>query len=58
MDIELIKKAKEQCESEIKAILVMFEQQSGLHVDIHINREFESIGYPAEITVRIDARLE
>jgi hypothetical protein len=32
MDIEIVKEAKLQCESEIRAILHMFEQQSGCTV--------------------------
>ena len=32
MDIEIAKKAKSQCESEIKAILRTFELQTGLSV--------------------------
>ena len=58
MDIKLIKKAKTQCESEIRAIVVMFEKQSQLVVEqIRIGREFQTIGFPSEVTVKMDIGL-
>ena len=59
MDIEVIKKAKAQCESEIRAIIVMFENQTGLVVkQLSINKDFQSIGFPAEVIVQMDVRLK
>ena len=59
MDIELIKQAKAQCESEIRAIIVMFQQQTGLVVDhINLNRNFIRLGFPCEVRVGMDVRLK
>ncbi len=64
MDIETVIEAKRQCESEIRAILLTFEQQTGLVVErIGIDRAFQSIGFPAEIVglrlvVKMDVRLK
>jgi len=58
MDIKIIKETKAQCELEIKAILVMFEKQTGLVVsDIGIDRRFAEIGFPPGMEIVIDARL-
>ena len=59
MDIEDIKEAKRGCESEIKAILCMFEHQSGMIVrGVDIDR-VQLCGMPSEIAMlTIDARLK
>ena len=58
MDIKIIKETKAQCESEIKAILVMFEKQTGLVVSsLGIGRQFTEIGFPSDMEIVIDARL-
>ena len=58
MDIEIIKQAKAQCESEIRAIIVMFEKQSELVVErISLDRNFASIGFSAEVIIEMDVRL-
>jgi hypothetical protein len=58
VDIESIKKAKEQCEAEMVAILDTLEQQSGLMVEgIYLDKEFTMIGFPSEKTIKLDVRL-
>ena len=59
MDIETVIEAKRLCESEIRAILLTFEQQTGLVVErVGIDREFQSIGFSAKIVVKMDVRLK
>ena len=58
MDIKIIKETKAQCESEIKAILAMFEKQTGLVVSsLRIDRRFAEIGFPSGMEIVINARL-
>ena len=58
MDIKIIKETKAQCELEIKAILVMFEKQTGLVVSgLNIGRQFTEIGCTSNITIVMDVRL-
>ena len=58
MDIKIIKETKAQCESEIKAILAMFEKQTGLVVSgLNIGRQFTEIGFPPGMTIVMDVRL-
>jgi len=58
MDIKIIKETKAQCELEIRAILAMFEKQTGLVVsDIGIDRQFTEIGCTSNITIVMDVRL-
>lgn len=59
MDIKTIKEMKQQCESEIKAILVMFEKQSGLSVESvdlslghHINGDTELINVSMDVNIK------
>ena len=59
MDIETIKTAKQQCESEIRAIIVMFEHQTDLVIEqINLNRKFQTINCPSELDIELDVRLK
>lgn len=60
MDIGTAKEARRQCESEIRAIINMFQQQTGLQthgVSIIYSEEFGLLGKKVA-AVSIDARLE
>jgi len=58
MDIEVIKKAKAQCESEIRAIVKMFEHQSGLVVSqINVDDELDTRSNPWGAIIKMDVRL-
>jgi len=58
MDIKIIKETKAQCELEIRAILAMFEKQTGLVVSsLGIGRQFTEIGFPSQIEIVMDVRL-
>lgn len=58
MTIEEIKAAKQQCESEVRAIIYMFEMQSGCSIYginlIHV----ETVGKPMRVAVvNLDVRI-
>jgi hypothetical protein len=60
MDIETIKQAKRQCESEVRAILNMFEQQSDCEIsgiDFKRPRLFGIKRNPIEM-VSLDVRIK
>ena len=59
MDIVLIKQTKKQCESEIRAIIYMFEQGGECIVDrLNILREYSIGGTSKVVDITMDIKIE
>jgi hypothetical protein len=58
MNIEEIKLTKHQCELSIAAIVNTFAKYSGCRVDNISFLEVTRIGYPYEVFVRMDVRID